>query len=84
MLRESSGRIVNMGSRAGRLAVPFVGPYGASKARSGRPYRRTPTNLRPFGIRVSLVEPGVVKTGIWDKSIDAAEKSWRIFQKTIE
>ena len=82
MLRESSGRIVNMGSMADPIGR--ARPLRRFKARSGRPYRRTPTNLRPFGIRVSLVEPGVVKTGIWDKSIDAAEKSWRIFQKTIE
>lgn len=74
MLRENSGRIVNMGSMAGRLAVPFVGPYGASKHALVALTDALRFELRPCGICVSLVEPGAVKTGIWEKSIDAAEK----------
>src|SRR5205085_4100522 len=80
LLRAGQGRIVHVGSIGGRLAAPGLGPYSASKhaiealaeaqrhefARSGTP------------IQVSLVEPGEVKTAIWDKgeaSVDDAERS---------
>jgi NAD(P)-dependent dehydrogenase (short-subunit alcohol dehydrogenase family) len=76
MLRAGRGRIVHIGSIGGRVASAGLGPYAATKhalealtetmrlefARSGTP------------IRVSLVEPGSVKTPIWDKSDATADE----------
>lgn len=69
LLRSARGRIVHVGSIGGRIATPGLAPYAASKhalealaeaqrhelARSGAP------------VLVSLVEPGEVKTAIWEK-----------------
>lgn len=67
MLRESRGRIVNVGSIAGRLAAPFVGPYSASKAAIASLTDALRQELARFGIAVSLLEFASVKTPIWAK-----------------
>ena len=75
LLRSGHGRIVHIGSIGGRLSSPGLAPYSASKhalealaeaqrhefARSGAP------------IRVSLIEPGEIKTAIWDKADDTVD-----------
>jgi NAD(P)-dependent dehydrogenase (short-subunit alcohol dehydrogenase family) len=66
-LSGAPGRIVMMGSIAGRIGQPFAGAYVASKhALEGRSesLRR---ELIPFGIGVHLVAPAPVATPIWDK-----------------
>ena len=68
MLRAGHGRIVNMGSVAGRSAVPFSGPYCASKFAMEGLTDSLRMELRQFGISVSIVEPGAVKTPIWEKT----------------
>ncbi|HTZ54436.1 MAG TPA: SDR family oxidoreductase [Candidatus Acidoferrum sp.] len=67
LLRESRGRIVNVGSIAGRLAAPFVGPYSASKAAIAALTDSLRQELARFGIAVSLLEFASVKTPIWEK-----------------
>ncbi len=69
LLREARGRIVNVGSICGRIPAPYLGAYCASKfaLRAMTDVRRM--ELRPWGIHVSLVEPGSVATPIWAKSI---------------
>lgn len=71
-LRRARGRIVNIGSIAGRMATPFVGPYGASKHAMEALSDALRFELAPFGIEVSLVEPGAIQTPIWKKSEEAA------------
>ena len=61
MLRAGRGRIVNMGSVAGRSALPFSGPYCASKFALEGLTDSLRMELRQFGISVSIVEPGAVK-----------------------
>jgi NAD(P)-dependent dehydrogenase (short-subunit alcohol dehydrogenase family) len=68
MLRAGKGRIVNMGSVAGRSAVPFSGPYCASKFALVGLTNSLRMELKQFGISVSIVEPGAVKTPIWEKT----------------
>ncbi|HEX8806345.1 MAG TPA: SDR family oxidoreductase [Candidatus Aquilonibacter sp.] len=67
LLRESRGRIVNIGSIAGRLSAPFVGPYSASKAALASLTDALRQELARFGIAVSLLEFASVKTPIWEK-----------------
>jgi NAD(P)-dependent dehydrogenase (short-subunit alcohol dehydrogenase family) len=67
LLRAAGGRIVNMSSISGRIALPFIGPYAASKFAMEAASDAWRVELRPWDISVSLVEPGNVETPIWDK-----------------
>jgi NAD(P)-dependent dehydrogenase (short-subunit alcohol dehydrogenase family) len=68
LLRQSRGRIVNIGSVLGRLAIPFMGAYSASKFALEGLTDAFRIELRPWGIRVSLIEPGPVATPLWSKT----------------
>lgn len=67
LLRQSQGRIVNIGSVLGRLAIPFMGSYSASKFAVEGLTDALRIELLPWGIRVSLIEPGPVATSLWSK-----------------
>jgi len=67
-LRESRGRIVNTGSIGGRVPLPFAGAYTASKHAIEALTASLRMELAPSGIAVSLIEPGAVKTPIWQTS----------------
>jgi NAD(P)-dependent dehydrogenase (short-subunit alcohol dehydrogenase family) len=67
-LRAAGGRIVNIGSIAGRApAIPLLGPYAASKWAVEAISDALRGEVAAWDIRVSLVEPGNIKTPIWDK-----------------
>jgi NAD(P)-dependent dehydrogenase (short-subunit alcohol dehydrogenase family) len=72
LLRLARGRIVNMSSIGGRVALPMVGPYAASKFALEGLSDSLRRELRPWGMHVALIEPGAVATPIWDKGIDQA------------
>ena len=72
-LRRSRGRIVFIGSIAGQSALPFLGPYAASKHALEAVADTLRLELRPFGVDVSLVQPGSIKTPIWTKSAHVAD-----------
>ena len=74
LLRQGKGRIVNMGSVGGRMATPFIGAYCASKFALEGATDSLRQELRPWGISVSIVEPGSIATPIWEKGVAAAEK----------
>jgi NAD(P)-dependent dehydrogenase (short-subunit alcohol dehydrogenase family) len=67
LLRRARGRIVNIGSISGRLATPFLGPYAASKFALEALSDALRGELRPWGLHVSLIEPGSIATPIWSK-----------------
>jgi NAD(P)-dependent dehydrogenase (short-subunit alcohol dehydrogenase family) len=73
LIRVGRGRIVNMGSIAGRMATPFTGAYGASKFALEALTDALRLELLPWGISVSIIEPGAVATPIWEKSAKTAE-----------
>jgi NAD(P)-dependent dehydrogenase (short-subunit alcohol dehydrogenase family) len=73
-LRRAKGRIVFMGSIAGRSALPFLSPYAASKHGLEAIADSLRLELRPFGIHVSIVEPGTIKTPIWARSAARADE----------
>lgn len=66
------GRIVNVSSIGGRLALPLAGPYAASKHALEAVSDSLRRELRAEGMHVSLIEPGGVKTPIWEKGVSAA------------
>jgi NAD(P)-dependent dehydrogenase (short-subunit alcohol dehydrogenase family) len=69
LIRAARGRIVNMGSIAGRLATPFSSAYGASKFALEALTDALRLELAPWGISVSIIEPGAVATPIWEKGM---------------
>ena len=74
LLRRGRGRIVNMGSVSGRVAMPLMGPYSASKFALGALNDALRLELYPWDIQVSIVEPGAIDTPIWGKSLSAADQ----------
>lgn len=76
LLRKSVGRVINIGSDSGRVSAPLLGPYCASKFAMEALTDALRMELQPWGIAVSIIEPGVVTTPIWEKSIDQAEQIW--------
>jgi NAD(P)-dependent dehydrogenase (short-subunit alcohol dehydrogenase family) len=74
LIRLARGRIVNMGSISGRVSGPLTGPYAASKHALEALTESLRMELRPWGISVSIIEPGNVQTPIWEKSRASAER----------
>ena len=74
LLRQGRGRIVNMGSIAGRAAMPVMGPYSASKFALEALTDALRLEVQQWGIQVSIVEPGAIATPIWTKSGAKAEE----------
>ncbi len=75
-LRTSRGRVVFISSINGRVSFPFTGAYNASKYAVEAAADCLRVELRPFGVQVGLVEPGVIDTDPWhemDELIDALE-----------
>jgi len=68
LLRNARGRILTTGSIAGFSTIPGLGPYSMSKHAVEAMSDALRRELRPWGIDVSLLEPGSIATDIWDKS----------------
>lgn len=66
LLRQAGGRVVNVSSVNGRISTPYAGPYSASKFALEALSDALRMELRRWGIGVSVVEPGAVRTPIWD------------------
>jgi NAD(P)-dependent dehydrogenase (short-subunit alcohol dehydrogenase family) len=73
LIRQSRGRIVNMGSISGRSPAPFLGAYNASKFAMEALTDVMRMELRPWGISVSIIEPGAIATPIWNKSLTQSD-----------
>jgi NAD(P)-dependent dehydrogenase (short-subunit alcohol dehydrogenase family) len=74
-IRTGHGRIVNVGSIGGRINTPFVGPYSSSKAAVRSLSAALRRELRPWDLRVALVEPGALDTPIWRKGEQGAQET---------
>jgi NAD(P)-dependent dehydrogenase (short-subunit alcohol dehydrogenase family) len=70
-----AGRIIFMSSVSGRSSLPFIGAYGASKFALEAAADALRIELLPFGLRVVLVEPGVIATPIWETSAGRAREA---------
>ncbi len=62
MRERRSGRIVNVSSMGGRITLPYFGVYNSTKYAVESLSDALRYELRPFGIDVSLIEPGVIRT----------------------
>jgi NAD(P)-dependent dehydrogenase (short-subunit alcohol dehydrogenase family) len=68
MRNASQGTIVNVSSVAGRVAIPFAGPYCASKHALEAVSDALRVELSSFGIRIVLVEPGPIETRFGERA----------------
>lgn len=64
MRAQRSGLVVFLSSGAGRLVVPFMAPYAASKWGLEALAEAFSYELHPFGVEVAIVEPGAFSTNI--------------------
>jgi NAD(P)-dependent dehydrogenase (short-subunit alcohol dehydrogenase family) len=67
-LRRARGRLIFVGSIAGKSALPFLGPYAASKHALEAIADSLRVEVSPWRIEVTIVEPGSIKTPIWTRS----------------
>lgn len=75
LIRKGCGRIINVVSALGNFAMPLLGAYSASKYAMRGISDALRRELRWWGIPVSVIEPGTVKTAMWeDKTIDRSEQ----------
>jgi NAD(P)-dependent dehydrogenase (short-subunit alcohol dehydrogenase family) len=85
MRRQGSGLLLQIGSIAGRLALPFLGLYGATKfALEGltESYR---DELAPFGIDAAIIEPGTYPTTISaNRQVAADAERFALYQAGME
>jgi NAD(P)-dependent dehydrogenase (short-subunit alcohol dehydrogenase family) len=73
-LRRGGGRVVNIGSIGGRIASPFMAPYSASKFALAAITDALRIELRRWDMYASVVEPGAVRTPIWEKGEQTIER----------
>lgn len=73
LLRQARGRIVNISSVGAHIAIPFGSLINASKAAFGMFSDTLRMELRPFGIRVSTVEPAAIATPAVEKTLGDIE-----------
>ena len=76
LVDKADGRFVHVGSVAGRVGIAGLGPYAASKhAVSAFNWALRGELARNTKMRSSVVEPGEIKTAIWDKANDTLASS---------
>ena len=75
LLRRARGRIVNISSIAGLAATPFLGAYCGSKFALEAMSDALRLELVPWGIAVSLVEPGAIQSQIWQRATMLATRT---------
>jgi len=73
LIHRRVGRIVNIGSVGSHVTMPFGGALCASKSALASLTDALRLELRPFGIHVSLVEPGAIATPGVDKTLGDIE-----------
>jgi NAD(P)-dependent dehydrogenase (short-subunit alcohol dehydrogenase family) len=74
MLLEARGRIVNISSVGAHIAIPFGGALTASKGAFGLLSDSLRMELSGFGVRVSVIEPGAIRTPAVDKTLGDVEE----------
>jgi len=73
-LVKSKGKIIIIGSTAGRVAVPFAAPYASSKFAVEGFADSLRREMIPYGIKTLLIEPAGIATPIWKNSWKRVKK----------
>jgi NAD(P)-dependent dehydrogenase (short-subunit alcohol dehydrogenase family) len=69
-IRAARGRIALIASIGGRMSLPYLSPYHASKFALEAIGDSLRQEMRPFGVDVSIIEPGSIATPFWGKGTD--------------
>ena len=72
--QQGEGTIVNLSSVGGQVTFPFYSCYHSTKWAVEGFSESLQFELRPFNIKVKLIEPGPIKTEFYDRSQDLAKK----------
>jgi NAD(P)-dependent dehydrogenase (short-subunit alcohol dehydrogenase family) len=75
LIRHAQGRVVNISSVGGRVSSPALGAYAASKFGIEAISDAMRMELHPWGIHVSVIEPGSFGTEIWRRGGEAADST---------
>lgn len=73
MIENGYGKIINVSSVLGRLGTPFNGAYVASKFALEGMSESMRIELKPFGVHVTLIEPGLFDTNFFINQVQAAD-----------
>jgi NAD(P)-dependent dehydrogenase (short-subunit alcohol dehydrogenase family) len=77
MVPRGRGRIVNVSSRAGNVAVPFASAYSTSKGALTRFTEVAAAEARPHGVQLFALEPGTVRTAMTETLLESeAGRTW--------
>mgnify|MGYP000448045936 CR=1 FL=1 len=71
MRKQGAGRIVNVSSMGGKISIPGGGYYHATKHAVEAISDTLRFEIRPFGIHVSVIEPGTIKTAFGDTATNS-------------
>lgn len=87
------GRIVNIGSLSGAITVPFMASYSGSKHAVEAFSQGLRRELLPFGIEVATIEPGFIRSRMFEKAAPteasdryantAYSEAWRQFNRSL-
>ncbi|MFD8153095.1 oxidoreductase [Streptomyces sp. NPDC001046] len=77
MRAAGTGRVVNIGSMGGRIVFPSGGYYHASKYAVEALSDALRFEAAPFGVKVSLIEPGLIRTGFEETASGTLAESER-------
>jgi short-subunit dehydrogenase len=72
-IRNTSGRVINISSVSGLTAIPYLGPYAASKFAVEAISDSLRREIQQFGCKVVVIEPGPIQTPIWEKGLGRKE-----------
>lgn len=72
--KQNSGTIINISSIGGRITFPLYSLYHGTKWAVEGFSESLQYELRPFNIKVKIVEPGAIKTDFYDRSMDILKK----------
>ncbi|CAN5860946.1 oxidoreductase [soil metagenome] len=75
MRRQGYGRIVNVSSMGGKLTFPGAGYYHASKHAVEAISDALRFEVEGFGVKVSVIEPGLIRTGFADAAVGSMDDS---------
>uniref|UniRef100_F1L5G9 17-beta-hydroxysteroid dehydrogenase type 6 n=1 Tax=Ascaris suum TaxID=6253 RepID=F1L5G9_ASCSU len=83
LLKQSKGRILTVTSVAGRVSLPYAGPYSTAKFATEAYMDCIRQELKPFGVTCCILEPGVFKTTLIDR-VEMKQRIERVWEKLTD
>jgi NAD(P)-dependent dehydrogenase (short-subunit alcohol dehydrogenase family) len=84
LLRKATGRVVFISSLSGRVAEAYMGPYASSKFAIEGLAMSLRKEISPWGVRVAVIEPGVIDTPMWHKEPEFDTLESELPQDTLD